>query len=59
MVACVAEAKSGLIEAHERLGHLNERNLKQMAERGTVLGLKLLKDEDLETCELHHADVSE
>lgn len=44
--------KSNLMEWHERLGHLNERSLKEMAERKTVLGLKLEKDKTLGICEV-------
>ena len=43
---------SKLMTWHERLGHLNERNLKQMFEKEAVIGMKLSKTEQLGTCEI-------
>ena len=43
---------SKLMTWHERLGHLNERNLKQMFETEAVIGMKLSKTEQLGTCEI-------
>ena len=37
---------------HEHFGHLNEKDLKRMAEKETVLGLKLSKTENLGICEI-------
>lgn len=36
---------------HERLGHLNERDLKDLAKKQLVLGLKINSNEKLPTCE--------
>ena len=37
---------------HERFGHLNERNSKQIFEKEAVIGMKLSKTEQLGTCEI-------
>ena len=53
--ACIAETykKSQLITWHERFGHLNEKNLKQMFEKNTGIGMKLSKTEQLGNCEIY------
>ena len=47
----MAEKKS-IDEWHEKLGHLNEYNLKQMAKSGRVYSLNIKGDEKLTQCEV-------
>ena len=47
----MAEKKS-IDEWHEKLGHSNERDLKQMAKSGRVYGLNIKGDEKLTQCEV-------
>lgn len=48
----VAVTKNSLDVWHQRLGHLNERDLKDMAKRGLVHGLTFKDDEKLSECEI-------
>ena len=44
--------KSNINKWHEKLGHLNERDLKLMAKKGLVYGLELKDSEKLSGCEV-------
>ena len=44
--------KRDIEQWHEKLGHLNERDLKTMAKNGAVYGLDLKDDEKLSECEI-------
>ena len=54
-VACIAdgETKSKLMEWHERLGHVNEVSLKNMANKNIALGMKFPKNPELGICEIY------
>lgn len=48
----VSHAKSDIDEWHYKLGHVNERDLKNMAKNGVVYGLNLKSDQALSRCEI-------
>jgi transposase InsO family protein len=47
-----ANPNSSLAKWHERLGHVNEKNLREMAVNDVILRLKLNPNEKLEICEV-------